>query len=59
MVAGEWVVLDRRLARVDQEELAAAARVEAARLWRRLEEISPHPFEPKGASRWPSPLTSV
>jgi putative selenium metabolism protein SsnA len=46
MVAGEWVVLDRALTRVDQVELAAAARVEAGRLWRRLEEIGPHEFEP-------------
>jgi cytosine/adenosine deaminase-related metal-dependent hydrolase len=37
MVAGEWVVLDRRLVRRDQDELAASARDEAARLWRRLE----------------------
>jgi putative selenium metabolism protein SsnA len=59
MVAGEWAVLDRRLTRVDQDELAAAARVQAERLWRRLEEISPHPFEPKGAPRWPSPTVSV
>jgi putative selenium metabolism protein SsnA len=59
MVAGEWVVLDRRLTRVDQDELAAAARIEAERLWKRLEEIGPHPFAPKGAQRWPSPLTSA
>jgi cytosine/adenosine deaminase-related metal-dependent hydrolase len=57
MVNGEWVVLDRRLVRADQDELAATARVEATRLWRRLAEIGPHPFQPKGASRWPSPLT--
>ena len=48
MVAGEWVVLDRRLARADQQELAAAALVEAERLWRRLDEIGAHEFEPKG-----------
>jgi putative selenium metabolism protein SsnA len=59
MVAGEWVVLDRRLTRVDQEELAAAARVHAERLWTHLAEISPHPFEPKGGPRWPSPLVTV
>lgn len=57
MVAGEWVVLDRRLTRVDQQELAAKARVEADRLWRRLDEIGPHEFEPKGGRRWPSPAT--
>ena len=57
MVAGEWVVLDRRLTRVDAHELAAGARVEAEGLWRRLDEIGPHEFEPKGGRRWPSPLT--
>lgn len=49
MVAGAWAVLDRRLARVDQTELAANALVEAERLWRRLDELGAHPFEPKGA----------
>jgi cytosine/adenosine deaminase-related metal-dependent hydrolase len=48
MVAGEWSVLDRRLARHDGAELAASAAEQAARLWRRLEEIQPHPFQPKG-----------
>ncbi len=57
MVGGEWVVLDRRLTRVDQRELAAEALGEAERLWRRLDEIAPHEFEPKGGRRWPSPLT--
>jgi putative selenium metabolism protein SsnA len=55
MVAGEWVVLDRRLTRLDERELAASARVEAERLWKRLDEIGPHEFEPKGGLRWPSP----
>jgi putative selenium metabolism protein SsnA len=59
MVAGEWVVLDRRLARADQHELAVSARAEAERLWRRLEEIGPHEFEPRGGRRWPSQLTAV
>jgi cytosine/adenosine deaminase-related metal-dependent hydrolase len=49
MVAGEWVVRDRRLVRADQDALAADARRDAARLWRRLEDLGPHPFEPKGA----------
>jgi putative selenium metabolism protein SsnA len=48
MVGGEWVVRDRRLTRVDGDELTAAALPEAERLWRRLAEIGPHPFEPKG-----------
>jgi putative selenium metabolism protein SsnA len=57
MVGGEWVVLDRRLVRADQQELAAVAHAQAARLWKRLEEIPQHEFEPKGGLRWPSPLT--
>jgi putative selenium metabolism protein SsnA len=48
MVAGEWVVLDRRLARVDQRELAEKACVQAGLLWRRLDEVAPHEFAPKG-----------
>ena len=48
MVAGEWVVTDRRLVRVDQEELVAGALDEAERLWRRLDEDPAHTFEPKG-----------
>ncbi len=48
MVAGEWVVVDRRLTRLDQQELAAGALDQAERLWLRLDEIEPHRFEPKG-----------
>ena len=48
MVAGEWVVIDRRLTHVDQQQLAAEAMGQAARLWRRLDEIGPHEFEPEG-----------
>jgi len=51
MVAGDWVVRDRRLARTDAQELAAQARSDAEHLWRRLDEIAPHPFEPKGGFR--------
>ncbi|HEU4943374.1 MAG TPA: amidohydrolase family protein [Gaiellaceae bacterium] len=57
MVGGEWVVLDRRLARADQQTLAAEAAEQARRLWARLDEIGPHEFEPKGGRRWPSQLT--
>ena len=59
MVAGELVVADRRLTRIDQQQLAAKASAEAERLWRRLEEIPPHDFEPKGGRRWPSPLVNA
>jgi cytosine/adenosine deaminase-related metal-dependent hydrolase len=48
MVAGEWSVLDRRLVRVDQRELAARSAEHADRLWRRMADIDPHPFTPKG-----------
>ncbi len=49
MVAGEWVVRDRRLARADQAELVAEARQAAERLWARLVEIPEHTFSPQGA----------
>ncbi|HXZ57759.1 MAG TPA: amidohydrolase family protein [Gaiellaceae bacterium] len=49
MVAGTWVVRDRRLALLDQDALAADARGAAGRLWSRLEETPAHPFEPQRA----------
>jgi putative selenium metabolism protein SsnA len=52
MVAGEWVVLDRRSTRVDVDELAAGARSQAERLWKRLDAVPPHEFEPKGDRPW-------
>ena len=52
MVAGEWVVLDRKPVHIDQAQLAHDARREAQRLWARLDELPPHPFEPKGGRRW-------
>ena len=48
LVAGELVVADGRLVRVDQDELAAKAAAGAARLWRRLEQVGPHTFAPEG-----------
>ena len=49
MVAGEWVVLDRRLARVDERELAAAARVAGrAALAAARRDRPHHEFAPKG-----------
>ncbi len=51
VVAGELVVEDRRLTRVDQDELAAAAAVQAAALWERLEGLPAHPFSPEWGSR--------
>jgi cytosine/adenosine deaminase-related metal-dependent hydrolase len=46
VVGGEVVVRERRLTRVDQDALAAGARLEAARLWDRLEAVAEHPFVP-------------
>jgi putative selenium metabolism protein SsnA len=46
LVAGELVVRDRRLTRVDDTELTSNAAEEAARLWARLEDVAAHPFEP-------------
>ncbi len=48
VVAGEMVVADRRLTRVDQDKVASDAAAAAGRLWRRLEAIGPHTFEPAG-----------
>jgi putative selenium metabolism protein SsnA len=50
LVNGELVVADRRLVRMDQDEIAALATAAAERLWARLEGIRPHPFEPAGAA---------
>ena len=52
MVAGEWVVRDRQPTRLDSQELAAGARTQAERLWRRLDDVGPHECEPKGGRRW-------
>jgi putative selenium metabolism protein SsnA len=46
LVAGETVVRDRRIIRVDDAELTALAQSETRRLWQRLEEIEAHPFAP-------------
>ena len=51
MVAGTWVVRDRRLVLVDQDELVAEARRAAERLWSRLAEIPAHTFGLQGALR--------
>ena len=58
LVGGEWAVLDRRLTRADEQEIAAHAREEAVRLWTRLEDVTQHEFEPKGGQRWPSPVAT-
>ena len=50
MVAGELVVADGRLTRVDQDKIPELAVKAAERLWSRLEGIEAHPFEPAGAA---------
>ena len=47
-VGGELVVEDGRSTRLDEAELAAGQRLVTAALWRRLEEIPAHPFDPGG-----------
>jgi cytosine/adenosine deaminase-related metal-dependent hydrolase len=49
LVGGEVVVRDRRLVRVDQDAIASEANRQAERLWRRMEDIGPHPFAPEAA----------
>jgi len=53
-VAGDPVVSDGRPVRVDQAAVAAEARAGAGRLWRRLEEIDVHPFNPVEVRSWPT-----
>ena len=60
LVAGELVVHDRKLTRVDSDGLVLEAREESRRLWERLERIGPHPFSPggtpaiAGGTSWPT-----
>ena len=49
-VGGDPVVRDGRPVRVDPDALAAGTREGATRLWRRLETIDVHPFEPVEAT---------
>jgi hypothetical protein len=44
------VVRDRTLSHVDEAEVRAKAREEAARLWARIDDLAAHPFEPAGSS---------
>jgi len=53
-VAGDPVVSDGRPVRVDQAAVAAEARAGAGRLWRRLEEIDVHSFNPVEVRSWPT-----
>jgi putative selenium metabolism protein SsnA len=47
-VAGEAVLSDGRSTRLDESETAARQARVARVLWRRLEQIPPHPFSPHG-----------
>ncbi len=49
LVSGEFVVRDRRLSRIDQDELVTDAVAEAQRLWGHVDEIGPHAFAPAEA----------
>jgi putative selenium metabolism protein SsnA len=49
IVQGQVVVADRQVLTVDGDEVAAAARPAARRLWNRLESIPEHPFMPSSA----------
>ena len=44
VVAGRFVVKDRRLVNVDHGRLLVEAADEARRLWGRIDELAPHPF---------------
>jgi putative selenium metabolism protein SsnA len=49
LVAGRQVVRDRQATRVERDGMTEESRGVAGRLWARMEEIGPHPFEPAGA----------
>jgi cytosine/adenosine deaminase-related metal-dependent hydrolase len=50
VVDGSVVVRDRRLVRRGEGDPRAIAQAAAADLWRRMEAIAPHPFEPAGGA---------
>jgi putative selenium metabolism protein SsnA len=49
LVAGRHVVRDRQATGAERERMTEESRQVARRLWARMEEIGPHPFEPAGA----------
>ena len=49
IVAGQPVVRDRRLVLVDQDEIVAEARRQAARMWATLDTYDAHPYDPAEA----------
>ena len=48
VVNGEVVVRERRLAKDSEAEVRARCRVAAEQLWRRMDALEAHPFEPEG-----------
>ena len=54
MVGGRLVVRDARPVQIDPAVLAAATRSASADLWRRLDAIDIHPFDPGRADAWPT-----
>lgn len=50
LVAGEVVVREGRLTQSDESDLRARSREVADALWRRVDAIPAHPFEPKGVA---------
>jgi putative selenium metabolism protein SsnA len=50
LVAGRTVVRDREPTRLDRRQMVGEAREAAERLWKRMKEIGPHPFEPAGTA---------
>jgi putative selenium metabolism protein SsnA len=50
VVAGDVVVRDGRLTRVDQGSLVTRAAKQAEALWERMGDVGPHPFEPRSRS---------
>jgi putative selenium metabolism protein SsnA len=49
-VAGRHVVRDRAPIGIEREQVAEQGRKAAEKLWSRMEEIGPHPFEPAGTA---------
>lgn len=54
IVGGELVVRDARPVRVDADVVAAATRAATTDLWRRLDTVDVHPFDPGRADAWPT-----
>ncbi len=49
VVNGEVVVRERRLTRADETEVRARSREATEQLWRRMDALEAHPFDPEGS----------